>query len=83
MKTYAILNKAPRLIISGHVARIGKRRNSYRILIALGRRRRKWEANIRMDLRDIGWEVVDWIHLAEDRDQWWAVLYTVVILQDP
>jgi hypothetical protein len=32
--------------------------------------RRGWEDNIRMDLRDIGWEVVDWIHLANGRDRW-------------
>jgi hypothetical protein len=36
----------------------------------LGRPRRKWEDNIKIDFREIGWEVVDWIHLAQDRDQW-------------
>jgi len=36
----------------------------------LGRPRCRWEDNIRMDLRNIGWEGVDWIHLAQDRDQW-------------
>jgi hypothetical protein len=35
----------------------------------LGRRRRRWEDTIRMDRREIGWEGVDWIHLAQDRDQ--------------
>jgi hypothetical protein len=35
----------------------------------LGRHRRRWEYNIRMDLREIGWEVMDWIHLAQDREQ--------------
>jgi hypothetical protein len=43
----------------------------------LGRRRRRWEYNIIMDLRKIAWEDVDWIHLAQDRDQWWAVVNTV------
>jgi hypothetical protein len=33
--------------------------------------------NIKMGLREIGWEFVDWIHLTEDRDQWWAVVNTV------
>jgi hypothetical protein len=39
---------------------------------SLGRPRRRWEDNIRMDLRETGWEDVDWIHLAQDRDQWEA-----------
>jgi hypothetical protein len=39
-----------------------------------GRIRHRWEDNVRMDLRmNRRWEGVDWIHLAEDRDQWWAV----------
>jgi hypothetical protein len=46
----------------------------------LGRPRRRWEDNIRMDLREIGWEGVDWILLAKDRDQWWAVVNTVMNL---
>jgi hypothetical protein len=37
---------------------------------ALGRRRRRWQDNIRTDLREIWWEGVDWIHLAQDRSQW-------------
>jgi len=37
--------------------------------ISIGRRRRRWEDNIRMDLREVEWESVDWIHLAQDRDQ--------------
>jgi hypothetical protein len=48
----------------------GKRRS--------GRPRRRWEDNSRMDLREIGWEDVDWIHLAQDRDQWWAFVNTVM-----
>jgi hypothetical protein len=40
----------------------------------LGRPRRRWEDNIRMDLRGIGWEVVDRIHMGQDKDQWRAVL---------
>jgi hypothetical protein len=38
----------------------------------------KWEDNIRMDLREIGWEGVDWMHLDKDRDQWRAVVNTVI-----
>jgi hypothetical protein len=43
----------------------------------LGRLRRRWEDNIRIDVREIGWGDVDWIHVAEDRDQWRAVVNTV------
>jgi hypothetical protein len=55
---------------------MGVKRNAYRILVGkperkrpLGRPRRKWEDNIRMDLREIGWGGTDWIDLAQDRDQ--------------
>jgi hypothetical protein len=47
----------------------------------LGRPRRSWEDNITMDLRETGWEIVDWIHLAQDRDQWQAVVNTVMKLR--
>jgi hypothetical protein len=43
-----------------------------------GRPTCRQEVNIRMDLREIGWEGVDWILLAEDRDQWWALMNTVM-----
>jgi hypothetical protein len=39
---------------------------------------RKWEDNIRMDLREIVWDGVDWMYLAEDRDQWWAIVNMVI-----
>jgi hypothetical protein len=55
---------------------MGEISNSYNILVRklegkrqLRRSRRRWEDNIRIDLREIVWEVVDWIHLAQDRDQ--------------
>jgi hypothetical protein len=38
----------------------------------LGRPRHRWEDDIKMDLREMGWEGVDWIHLDQDRDQWWC-----------
>jgi hypothetical protein len=49
----------------------------------LGRARRRWEDNIRMDLREIGWGGMDWIDLVQDRDQWGAVLNTVMNLPVP
>jgi hypothetical protein len=45
------------------------------------RPRRTWRNNIRMDLREIGWEGVDWMHLAQDKDQWRVVVNTVMNLR--
>jgi hypothetical protein len=49
----------------------------------LGRPRRRWVDNIKMDLREIGWDDVDWIDLAQDRDQWRAHVNTVMNLRIP
>jgi len=49
----------------------------------LGRSGHRWEDNIRMDLREIGCEGVDWMHLAEGRDQWQALVKTVMNCQVP
>jgi hypothetical protein len=49
----------------------------------LGRPRHRWEDNIKMDLREVGWESTDWIDLAQDRDRWQTVVYTVMNLQVP
>jgi len=49
----------------------------------LGRPRRRCEDNITMDLRWVGWEDMDWIHMAEDSDQWQALVKTVMNLQVP
>jgi hypothetical protein len=64
--------------------------NIYNILIGrpegrrpLGRHRRRWENNIKMDLREIGFQDVDWIHLAQDRDRWRALVNTVMNLRVP
>jgi hypothetical protein len=68
----------------------GEKMNAYRILVGkpegkrpLGRPRRKWEDNIRMDLREIGWSGMDWIDLAQGRDQWRALVKTVMNLRVP
>jgi hypothetical protein len=49
----------------------------------LGRSRRRWEDNIRMDLREIGFGDADWIHLAQDVDRWWALVNTVMNILVP
>jgi hypothetical protein len=49
----------------------------------LGRPRRRWVDNIKMDLREIGWDGVDWVDLAQDRDQWRALVNTVMNLRIP
>jgi hypothetical protein len=67
------------------VARMGEERNVYKVLMGkpegkrpLERPRRRWEDGIRMDLREIGWGSVEWIHLAQDRDRWRALVNTVM-----
>jgi hypothetical protein len=56
---------------------MGEMRNAYKILVGnpegkrpLGKSRRRWRDNIRMDLREMGWENVGWMHLAQDEGQW-------------
>jgi hypothetical protein len=71
-----------------HVARIGERRGVYKILVrryegrrALGRPRRRWDDSIKMGLREVGWEVIDWIELAQVRDRWRAVVNAAMNLR--
>jgi hypothetical protein len=66
---------------------MGEMINAYNIFVEkyegkrpLGRPKRRWEYNIIMDLREIVWEVVYWIRLAQDWDQWWDVVNTVMNL---
>jgi hypothetical protein len=81
--------KARRMRWAGHVVRMGEVRGAY-ILVGrpegrrpLGRPRHRWEDNIKMDLREIGFGDVDWIHLAQDRDRWRALVNTVMNLRVP
>jgi hypothetical protein len=82
--------KSRRMRWAGHVARIGEKMNAYRILLGkpegkrpLGRPRRRLVDNIKMDLREIGWDGMDWFNLAQDRDQWRALVNTVMHLRVP
>jgi hypothetical protein len=69
---------------------MGKKRGVYRVLVGklkgrrpLGRPRRKWENNIKMDLREVGYGCVDWMELAQDRDRWRALVSAVMNLRVP
>jgi hypothetical protein len=69
---------------------MGETRNAYRILIGkpegtrpLRRPRRRWVDSIKMDLKEIGWDGVDWIELAQGRNQWRALVNTVMNLRVP
>jgi hypothetical protein len=69
---------------------MGKRRGVYRFLVGkpegkrqLGRLRRRWKDNIKMDLQDVGRGGMDWIKLAQDRDRWRALVNTVMNLRVP
>jgi hypothetical protein len=80
--------KARRMRWVGHVARMGEVRVAYNILVGrpegrrpLGKPRRRWEDNIKIDLRETGFGDVGWIHLAQDRDRWRALVNTVMNLR--
>jgi hypothetical protein len=82
--------KARRMRWAGHVARMGEVRGAYNILVGrpegrrpIGRPRRRWEDNIKMDLREIWFGDVDWIYLARDRDTWRALVNTVMNIRVP
>jgi hypothetical protein len=64
---------------SAHRVSVGKPEGKRR----LGKRRRRWEDNIKMDLKGMGQEGVDWTHLAEDRDKLWALVNAVMNLLVP
>jgi hypothetical protein len=68
--------KSRRMKLAGHVAGMGERRGTYRILLGkpegkcpLGRHRHRWKCNIKMDLKEVGCGDMDWIDLDQDRDR--------------
>ena len=75
---------------AGHVARMDEERGACRVLVGkpegkrpVGRPRRRWVDNIRMDLQDVGCGYVDWIGLAQDRDRWRTLVSAVINLLVP
>jgi hypothetical protein len=81
--------KSRRMRWAGHVARMGEKRGAYRVLVGrpegrrpLGRHRRRWEDNIKMDPQDVG-SGMDWIELVQYRDRWRALVNAVMNLGVP
>ena len=75
---------------AGHVARIGDERGVYRVFVGkpegkrpLGRPRRRWVDNIRLDLQEVGCGYMDWIGVAQDRDRWRTLVSAVMNLRVP
>jgi hypothetical protein len=85
-----IIIKSRRMRWAGHVARMGVKKNVYRLLVGkpegkrpVGRPRRRWIYNIKMYLLDIGLSILDWIGLAQDRYRWRALVNSVMNLWVP
>jgi len=84
------VTKSRRMRWVGHVARMGEERGVYRVLVGkpegrrpLGRPRRRWVDNIRMELQAVGCWYMDWIGLAQDRDRWRTLVSAVMNLRVP
>jgi hypothetical protein len=82
--------KSRRMRWAGHVARMWDKRNAYRISVGkpqgkrpLGRPRCRWVDNIKMDLKELGWDGMDWIDPVQDRDQWRALVNMVLNFRVP
>ena len=82
--------KSRRMRWAVHVARMGEERGVYRVLVGkpegrrpVGRPRRRWVDNIRMDLQEVGCWYMDWIGLALDRDRWRTLVSAVMNLRVP
>ena len=82
--------KSRRMRWAGHVTRMGEENGVYRVLVGkregrspLGKPRRRWAVNIRMDLQEVGCVYRDWIGLAQDRDRWRTLVSAVMNLRVP
>jgi len=96
MGSHLMSGSVGELRLAGHVACMGESRSIYMVLVGkpegklsfrfphqklLGRTRRRWEDNIKMDLQEVGCGGVDWIELAQDTDRWWALVTAVMNLR--
>ena len=79
--------KSRKMRWAGHVACMGERRGVYRVLVGkhegkrqLGRPRRRWEDNMKIDFKEVGCGNIDWMELAQDRDRWRALVTAVMNL---
>ena len=82
--------KSRRIRWTGHVTRVDEGRGVYRVLVRepegkrpLGRPKRRWDDNIKMDLREVGRGCGDWMELAQDMDRWRALVSTVMNFRVP
>ena len=82
--------KSRRMRWAGHAARMGERGGVYRVLVGkpegkrpLRRPRRRWEDNIKMNLKEVGCGGIDWIELAQNTDLWWQLVNAVMNLRLP
>jgi hypothetical protein len=82
--------KSRRMRWAGYAARLGQKKNACRISVgnpegkrSLGRPRRRWVDTIKLYLREIGWDGMDWIDLAQDTDQWRTFVKAVMNLLVP